>query len=62
MIKPTGLNLQPMSPCLKLFIEYLMAENGAEISIEQFVLDDEPVVESAIFASDAPMTSDKSYN
>ena len=62
MIKPPRFSFQPVSPCLKLFIESLLAESGSEISIEQLLVNDEAVARSATFASTAPMALDKSYH
>jgi len=60
MVKNSRFNFPPMSPCLKLFIESLLAENGSEISIEQFLLDDEAIMGKGL-VSEAPLVSNKTY-
>ena len=50
-----------MSPCLRLFIQSLLAEHGAEITIDE-CLDDDAIVGSDDFASSAPLAADKNYN
>jgi hypothetical protein len=62
MSKSNALNFKPMSPCLRLFIQSLLAENGAELTIEECLLADEAIVGSAGFASSVPLASDENYN
>lgn len=50
-----------MSPCLRLFIQSLLAEHGAEITIDECP-DDDAIVGSDAFASSAPLGADKNYN
>jgi hypothetical protein len=50
-----------MSPCLRLFIQSLLAEHGAEITIDE-CLDDDAIVGRDAFASRAPLAADKNYN
>jgi hypothetical protein len=60
-MKTNPFSFRPMSPCLRLFIESLLAEHDAEITIEECLADD-AVVGSAAFASSAPLAVDKNYN
>jgi hypothetical protein len=62
IMKTSALNVRTMSPCLRLFIQSLLAEYGAEITIEECLLADDAIVGSAAFASSAPLASDKNYN
>jgi hypothetical protein len=50
-----------MSPCLRLFIQSLLAEHGAEITIDG-CLDDDAIAGSDAFASSASLAADKNYN
>ena len=56
-----AVSFRPMSPCLRLFIQSLLAEEGAGRTIEE-CLDDDAIVGSAAFASSAPLAVDKNYN
>jgi hypothetical protein len=56
-----GVRFRLMSPCLRLFIQSLLAEHDAEITIDE-CLDDDAVVGSDAFASSAPLAADKNYN
>ena len=56
-----AVSVRPMSPCLRLFIQSLLAEHGAEITIDE-CLDDDAIVGSDDFASSAPLAADKNYN
>ena len=56
-----AVSVAPMSPCLRLFIQSLLAEHGAEIAIDE-CLDDDAIVGSDVFASRAPLAADKNYN
>ena len=60
-MKTKARSFKPMSPCLLLFIQSLLAEYDAELTIEE-CLADEAIVESAAFASSAPLAVDKNYN
>ena len=57
-MKPNLLTFKPMSPCLRLFIQCLLADCDAEIPIEESLADD-AIVGSAAFASGAPLAADK---
>ena len=56
-----SVSFRPMSPCLRLFIQSVLAEHGAEITIDE-CLDDDAIVGSDAFASSAPLAADKNYN
>jgi hypothetical protein len=56
-----SVSFRPMSPCLRLFIQSLLAEHGAEITIDECP-DDDAIVGSDAFASRAPLAADKNYN
>lgn len=56
------LSFKPISPCLRLFIENLLAEQGVDITIEELLLADDAIVGSAAFASSAPLAANKTYN
>jgi hypothetical protein len=58
--KDNRLSLRPMSRCLRLFIQSLLA-GDAEITIEE-CLDADAILGSAAFASSAPLAVDKNYN
>jgi hypothetical protein len=60
IMKTNALSFRSMSPCLRLFIQSLLAEYDAEIAIEECLADD-AIVGSA-FASSAPPAVDKNYN
>ena len=49
-----SVSFRPMSPCLRLFIQSLLAEHGAEITIDE-CLDDDAIVGSDAFASRATL-------
>jgi len=55
-----SVSFRPMSPCLRLFIQSLLAEHGAEITIDECL--DDAIVGSDAFASRAPLAADKNYN
>ena len=57
LVQTNALTFKPMSPCLRLFIQSLLAEYDAEITIEECLADD-AIVGSA-FASSAPLAVDK---
>ena len=59
-MKTNALSFRSMSPCLRLFIQSLLAEYDAEIAIEECLADD-AIVRSA-FASSAPLAVDNNYN
>jgi hypothetical protein len=61
IMKTNALSFRSMSPCLRLFIQSLLAEYDAEIAIEECLADD-AVVGSAAFASGAPLAVNKNYN
>jgi len=61
IMKTNALSFKPMSPCLRLFIQSLLAEYDAEITIEECLADD-AIVGSAARASSAPLAADKNYN
>jgi hypothetical protein len=58
VMKNNALIFGPMSPCLRLFVQSLLAEYDAEIAIEECLADD-AIVGSAAFASSAPLAVDK---
>jgi hypothetical protein len=60
IMKTNALTFKPMSPCLRLFIQSLLAEYDAEITIEECLADD-AIAGSAAFASSAPPPVDKNY-
>ena len=62
IMKSNPLSFTPMSPCLRLFIETLPAEQGAEITIEELLPADDAIVGCAAFASSAPLAANKNYN
>lgn len=55
-------SFKPMSPCLRLFIEALLGEQGADITIEELRLADDAIMGSAAFASSAPLAANKHNN
>ena len=61
-MKTNALSFKPMSPCLRLFIQSLLAERGAEVMIEELLLADDAIVGSAAFTPSAPLAADKHYN
>jgi hypothetical protein len=61
IMKTNALSFRSMSPCFRLFIESLLAEYDAEVTIEECLADD-AIVGSAAFASSAPQAVDKNYN
>jgi hypothetical protein len=61
IMKTNALSFKPMSPCLRLFIQSLLAEYDAEIAVEECLADD-AIVGSAAFASSSPPAVDKNYN
>lgn len=62
IMKSNTLSFKPMSPCLRLFIETLLAEHGFDSTIEELLLADDAIVGSAAFASSAPLAPNKTYN
>ena len=56
-----AVSFRPMSPCLRLFIQSLLAEGGVGSTIEE-CLDCDAIVGSDAFASSAPPAADKNYN
>jgi hypothetical protein len=52
-----SVSVRPMSPCLRLFIQSVLAEHGAEITIDE-CLDDGAIVESDAFASRVPLAAE----
>ena len=61
LVQTNALTFKPMSPCLRLFVQSLLAEYDAEITIEECLADD-AIVGSAALASSAPLAVDKNYN
>ena len=61
-MKSNPLSFKSMSPCLRLFIETLLAEQGIDITIEELLLADDAIVGSAAFASSAPLAANKNFN
>ena len=59
IMKSNSLSFKPMSPCLRLFIENLLDEQGIDITIEELILADDAIVGSAAFASGAPLAANK---
>ena len=53
MMEINGLSSKPMSPCLRLFIQSLLAEHYAEIAIEECLADD--AIMRKAFAPSAPL-------
>jgi hypothetical protein len=51
--KDDTLSLRPMSPCLRFFIQSLLADYDAEITIQK-CLDADAIAGSAAFATSAP--------
>jgi len=60
-VQTNALTFKLMSPCLRLFIQSLLAEYDAEITIEECLADD-AIVGSARLASSAPLAVDTNYN
>jgi hypothetical protein len=60
-MKTNAPSFKAMSPCLRLFIQSLLAEYDGEITIEKYLADD-AIEGSAAFASSAPLAVDKNYN
>jgi len=56
-----AVSFRPISPCLRLFIESLLAEDGAGSTIEE-CLDHDAIVGSDAFVSGGPLALDKNYN
>lgn len=57
IMKTRLLGFQPPSPCLRFFIQTLLAEPDTEIMIEELLLADDAIVGSAAFASSAPLAA-----
>lgn len=55
VMKTNALSFKPMSPCLRLFIQSLLAGQGTEAMFEELPLADDAIVGSAAFASSAPL-------
>jgi hypothetical protein len=62
IMKTDALSFKPMSPCLRLFIQNLLAEQGTETMIDELLLAEDAIVGSAAFAYSAPLAADKNYN
>jgi hypothetical protein len=60
MMKINALSSRPISACLRLFIQSLLAEHYAEIAIEECLADD--VIVGSGFASSALLAVDNNYN
>jgi hypothetical protein len=52
---------KPMSPCLRLFIQSLLAD-GAENIFEEYPLADDPIAGNAAFVFSVPRAVKKNYN
>ena len=53
MMEINGLSSKPMSPCLRLFIQSLLAEHYAEIAIDECLADD--AIMGNAFAPSVPL-------
>ena len=62
IMKSDHLSFKPMSPCLRLFIEALLAEHSTDITIEELRLADNPIMGNAAFSSSAPLAANKHNN
>lgn len=62
LMKTNTLSFKPMSPCLRLFIQTLLAEQGTETMIDNLLLAEDAIVGGAGFVCSAPLAADKNHN